>query len=185
MFKLQVITGTTRPNCVSPAVASWITEIAAKRTDLEVELVDIADYNLPLFDEPMSPAYGGHTKEHSIRWGAKVAQADAYVFVVAEYNHGPAAALKNAIDFPFSEWANKSVGFVSYGSVGGARAVEQLRQVAAEVQLADVRPQVLLGLSTDFENYSEFKPLPNREAELGAVLDRVVAWGEALKLLHS
>jgi NAD(P)H-dependent FMN reductase len=99
-----------------------------------------------------------YSKPHTKAWAAKVNAFDAYVFVTPEYNHGTSGALKNAIDYLYREWNNKAAGFVSYGSAGGARAVEHLRLVMAELQAATVRAQVLLSLFTDFENFSTFKP---------------------------
>ena len=118
------------------------------------------------------------------RWAAKIASLDAFIFVSPEYNHGVSGALKNAIDFLYAEWNNKAAGFVSYGSAGGARAVEQLRGILAEAQVATVRAQVMLSLATDFENYATFKPDPRHEKSLGPLLDQVIAWGGALKTLR-
>jgi NAD(P)H-dependent FMN reductase len=101
-----------------------------------------------------------------------------------EYNHGISAALKNAIDFLYAEWNDKVAGFVSYGGAGGARAVEHLRLVLAKVQIATVRNQVLLSMFTDFENFSVFKPAPQHEKSVNAMLDQVIAWGGALKTLR-
>ena len=108
----------------------------------------------------------------------------AYVFVTAEYNHATSGALKNAIDFLFAEWNDKAAGFVGYGGAGGARAVEQLRLVMAEVQIATVRNQVLLSMFTDFENFSVFQPAAHHEKSVNAMLDQVIAWGGALKTLR-
>jgi NAD(P)H-dependent FMN reductase len=166
-------------------VAQWVLEIARKRGDAEFELIDIKDFELPLLDEPMPPAMGRYELPHTKRWAAKIASMDAFVFVTPEYNHGIPAALKNAIDFLFAEWNNKAAGFVSYGGVGGARAVEHLRLVLAEVSVATVRAQVLLSMRHDFENYTTFKPEPHHhEKAVGVVLDQVVAWGGALKQLR-
>src|SRR5690606_17611436 len=111
-------------------------------TAAEFEIVDIADYNLPLLDEPIPPAMGQYSKEHTKKWAKKIAQFDGFVFVTPEYNHATSGALKNAIDFLYQEWNNKAAGFVSYGSAGGTRAVENLRLIMAELQIADVRSQV-------------------------------------------
>src|SRR4029079_15648508 len=124
----------------------------------EFELVDIQDFALPLLDEPIPPSQGKYSKEHTKHWSAKIASFDGYVFVTPEYNHSTSAALKNAIDFLFAEWNNKAAGFVGYGSAGGTRAVEHLRLIMAEVQVATVRNQLQLSLFTDFENFSVFKP---------------------------
>src|SRR5205814_5111913 len=155
------------------------------RSDAEFELVDIKHFNLPLLDEPVPPIMGQYSKPHTKTWAAKIGSFDGYVFVTPEYNHGISGALKNSIDFLFGEWNNKAAGFVSYGGAGGARAVEQLRLVLAELHVATVRAQVLLSMVSDFENFTTFKPSPHHEKSMGAMLDQVVAWGGALKQLHS
>jgi NAD(P)H-dependent FMN reductase len=159
-------------------------EHAQQRRDAEYELIDIADYHLPLLDEPIPPSMGQYTKPHTRRWAEKIASFDAFVFVTPEYNHGMSAALKNALDFLYTEWNNKVAGFVGYGSAGGARAIEQLRLIMAELQIADVRAQVLLSLYSDFENYSVFKPAAHHTQTLHTLLDQVLAWAGALKPLR-
>ena len=138
MLRIAIIIGSTRPGRKAEAVAKWVYEIAEKRSDAEFELVDIKDFNLPLLDEPVPPIMGQYSEPHTKTWAAKIGSFDGYVFVTPEYNHGISGALKNAIDFLFREWNNKAAGFVSYGGAGGARAVEQLRLVMAEVQIATV-----------------------------------------------
>ena len=184
MIRIAVIIGSTRPGRNGEAVAKWVYKIAQKRTDAQFELVDIKDFNLPLLDEAAPPIMGQYSKPHTKTWAAKIGSFDAYVFVTPEYNHGTSGALKNAIDFLFAEWTNKAAGFVSYGGAGGARAVEQLRLVLAEVQMATVRNQVLLSMYTDFENFSVFKPGPTKEQSVNDVLAQLIAWGEALKTLR-
>jgi NAD(P)H-dependent FMN reductase len=184
MLRIGIILGSTRPGRNGEAVAKWTYEIASRRTDAEYELVDVADFNLPLLDEPVPPSMGPGTKEHTKRWAAKIASFDGFVFVTPEYNHGTSGAMKNAIDFLFAEWNNKAAGFVSYGSAGGARAVENLRLVLGEVMVADVRVSVLLSLFEDFENYSVFKPHERHEATVNAMLDQVVSWSTALKTVR-
>ena len=142
MLRIGIIIGSTRPGRKGEAVAKWVYEIAQTRSDAEFELVDIKDFNLPLLDEPVSPTMGQYSKPHTRVWAAKIGSFDGYVFVTPEYNHGTSGALKNAIDFLFGEWNDKAAGFVSYGGAGGARAVEQLRLVMAEVRIATVRNQV-------------------------------------------
>src|SRR6185369_10056017 len=183
MLKIAIIIGSTRPGRNGEAVAKWVYEIAQKRSDAEFELVDIKDFNLPLLDEPVPPSMGQYSKEHTKRWAAKIGAFDGYVFVTPEYNHGICGSLKNAIDFLFAEWNNKAAGFVGYGSAGGARAVEHLRLVMAEVQVATVRNQVALSLFTDFENYTMFKPAAYHEKSVNQMLDQLVAWGGAMKTL--
>ena len=183
-MKVAIIVGSTRPGRKAEAVAKWVYEIAQKRTDATYELVDIADYNLPLLDEPVPPSMGKYSKDHTKRWAEKIAGFDGFVFVTPEYNHGTSAALKNAIDFLFAEWNNKSAGFVSYGSAGGVRAVEHLRHVMGEIMVADVRVQVMLALRDDFEQYTTFKPRPHHEKTVEQMLDQVVSWGTALKTVR-
>jgi NAD(P)H-dependent FMN reductase len=184
MIRIAIIVGSTRPGRNGEAVAKWVYEIARKRSDAEFDLVDIKDFNLPLLDEPLPPTMGQYSKPHTKAWAAKIGSFDGYVFVTPEYNHGICGALKNAIDFLYREWNNKAAGFVSYGSAGGARAVEQLRLVMAEMQIATVRNQVLLSLFTDFENFSVFKPAPQHEKSVNGMFDQVIAWGGALRTLR-
>ena len=181
MLKVAIILGSTRPNRNGEAVAQWVYEHVQNREDAEFELIDLKEINLPLLDEPIPPSQGKYSKDHTKKWSAKIAEFDAFVFVTAEYNHNIPAALKNAIDFLYKEWNNKAAGFVSYGSAGGVRSVEALRLVMAELQIADVRAQVMFSLSEDFENYSVFKPRPHHEKSLNTMLDQLVAWGEAMK----
>ena len=186
MLRIAIIIGSTRPGRKGEGIAKWVYEIAQKRTDAEFEIVDIKDYDLPLLDEPMSPIMGSehYTHQHTKIWSAKIASFDAYVFVTPEYNHATSGALKNAIDFLYHEWANKAAGFVGYGGASGIRAVENLRLVMGELQVADVRAQVGLSLFTDYENFSVFKPHPHHERSVDAMLDQVVAWGGALKAMR-
>jgi NAD(P)H-dependent FMN reductase len=183
-MRIAIIIGSTRPGRNGLAVAQWAYGLAKQRTSAEYELVDIADYNLPLFDEPVPPVMGPPSKEHTKKWAAKIASFDGYVFVTPEYNHGPNAALKNALDFLFKEWNNKSAGFVGYGGTGAVRSVDMLRMICSNLELADVRAQVSLTFASDFEHFTTFKPLPHQEKTLAQVLDQVEAWGKALKPLR-
>lgn len=184
MIKIAIIVGTTRPGRKSDAVARWVYEIAQKRSDASYEIVDITDYNLPLLDEPIPPSQGQYSQEHTKKWAAKIAEFDGFVFVTGEYNHSIPGALKNAIDFIYAEWNNKAAGFVSYGSAGGARSVEHLRHSMAEIQIADVRAQVMLSLFTDFENMTTFTPDPRHVDEVHTMLNQLVAWSEAMQTVR-
>jgi len=184
MTKIGIILGSTRPGRNGEAVAKWVYDVAAKRTDAEFELVDLLDFNLPHLDEAIPPSMGQYSQPHTIEWAKKIDSFDGFIFVTPEYNHSTSGALKNAIDFLFKEWNNKAAGFVGYGSVGGARAVEHLRLIAGELMLADVRAQVLLSLATDFENYSTFLPSERQEQALGQVLDQTVTWSKALETVR-
>ncbi len=184
MIKVGIVIGSTRPGRKAEAVAKWAYEIAKKRTDAEYELVDLVDFALPLLDEAIPPSMGKYEKEHTKKWAAKIASYDAFVFVTPEYNHATSGALKNAIDFIYAEWNDKAAGFVSYGSAGGVRAVENLRLVLAECQVATVRAQVVLSLATDFEKNTTFTPAERHEKSVGTMLDQVVAWGTALRTIR-
>src|SRR5690606_1627444 len=129
MTKIAIVTGSVRPGRQSLNVANWVKSIADQRPDAEFEVVDIADFHLPVWDEAMPPSMGQAEKAHSKAWSAKMAEFDGYVFVVSEYNHSITGALKNALDYLYTELNNKATGFVSYGSAGGARAVEHLRGI--------------------------------------------------------
>ena len=185
MTKIGILLGSTRPGRNGEGVANWVLDVAARRTDAEFELVDLLDYKLPHLDEAMPPAYGQYSQPHTIEWASKIASFDGFVMVTPEYNHSTSGALKNAIDFLFAEWNNKAVGFVGYGSVGGARAVEHLRLIAGELMMADVRAQVTLSLVNDFENFSKLVPSERQEQALNAMLDQLVAWSQALAPLRT
>jgi NAD(P)H-dependent FMN reductase len=184
MIRIGIILGSTRPNRNGEQVARWVLEVASRRSDEQYELVDLRDYPLPHLDEPLPPSMGNYQNEHTQQWAAKIASFGGFVIVTPEYNHSTSGVLKNAIDFLYAEWNNKAVGFVSYGAVGGARAAEHLRLVAAELQMADVRQQVALSFFTEFENFSVFKPSEFSEQSLSTLLDQVAAWSAALAHLR-
>ena len=181
MTKIGIIIGSTRPGRNGEQVAKWYYEIAKKRNDAEFELVDIADYNLPLLDEELPAGWNQYSKDHTKKWAAKIGEFDGFIMVTPEYNHSTSAALKNAIDYLALEWNNKAVGFVSYGSAMGVRAVEHLRVIAGELQMADIRQQVMFSLFTEFENFSVFKPAENKVDDVNAQLDQLIPWANALK----
>jgi NAD(P)H-dependent FMN reductase len=184
MPRIGIILGSTRPTRNGEQVARWVYDISLQRADAEFELVDLRDYPLPHLDEPMPPSLGQYTNDHTKEWAQKIASFDGFVIVTPEYNHGTSGVLKNAIDDLYAEWNNKAVAFVSYGSVGGARAAEHLRLVAGELQMADVRQQVALSLITEFENFSVFEPGDYNVDALNTLLDQVIAWSTALAPLR-
>jgi NAD(P)H-dependent FMN reductase len=181
MLKIALIIGSTRPGRKSETVAKWAYDIDRQRDDAEFELLDLADINPPLLDEPLAAMSGQYSPPHTRAWSVRVASFDGYVFVTPEYNHGVSSALKNAIDFLYREWADKAAGFIRYGYTMGARAIEHLRLVMAAVQVAAVRPQVGLSLFTDFENSTLFKPAPIQGTNLNTKLDQLIAWSGALQ----
>lgn len=181
-LKIGIILGSTRPGRNGEQIATWVLAQAQQRGDAQYELVDLLDYNLPHLDEAMPPAMGQYSQDHTKAWAAKIDSLDGFVFVTPEYNHSTSGALKNAIDFLYREWNNKAAGFVSYGSSSpGIRAVEHLRVIVAELQIADVRAQLGLSLMTDFEAFRTFMPTQRHADTLNSVLDQTVSWSTALK----
>jgi NAD(P)H-dependent FMN reductase len=184
-LNVAVIAGSTRPGRRSQGVARWVLEHARAREDgVTFELIDLAAQALPVFDEPLPPAYGQYEQPHTRRWAQTIARFDAFVFVTPEYNRSVPGVLKNAIDFLYREWHDKAAGFVSYGmDAGGARASEHLRLILGELQVADVRRTVALSLADDFDD-TAFAPLPHRAGELDLLLEQLLRWGGALRSLR-
>lgn len=181
-LSIGIILGSTRPGRNGEQVAKWVLEQASKRDDAQYDLIDLLDYNLPHLDEAIPPSAQQYANEHTKAWSKTIDAYDGFVVVTPEYNRSPSGALKNALDFLYHEWNNKAVGFVSYGAqASGLRAVEHLRQIAGELQLADVRTAVGVSLMTDFEQFSVMKPVPHHEPTLNTMLDQLVSWSGALR----
>jgi len=180
MTKIAVVTGSTRPSRVNRQVAEWVLAKAQERLDAEVELVDIADYDLPLLDEALPAAYGQYQNEHTRAWAAKIAEFDGFVFVTPEYNHSTSPALANALSYLNAEWANKAAGLVGYGSALGVRAVEHLRGILSELQIAHVQKAGMFSLFTDFENFSTFAPTEQQAASVEPMLEQLQVWTRAM-----
>ncbi|WP_224370666.1 NADPH-dependent FMN reductase [Hyalangium versicolor] len=183
-MKIQVIIGSVRPNRFAEKPAQWIAEEARKREGLDVELLDLRDYPMPFFAESMAPArmQGKYPNEVVAQWARKITEADGYIMVSPEYNHGYSAVLKNALDHIYPEWNRKPVGFIGYGGVGGARAIEQLRLVAIELEMAPIRPA--LHIPTDvYSAITSGKPdaYAPLKANTERFLDQLVWWTRALK----
>jgi len=186
-LKVKIILGSTRPNRFSDKAGVWILGEAKKKAAIDVELLDLRDYPLPFFYEPMSPAMvkdGAYPNEIAKKWAAKIQEADGFIIVTPEYNHGTSGVLKNALDYIYAEWNNKPVSFVSYGSVGGTRAVEQLRQVAVELQMAPIRNAV--HIPQHWNLLDEKGNLKNEALEpfhenVKALLNQLIWWAKALK----
>ncbi|GAM15803.1 NADPH-dependent FMN reductase [Mesobacillus selenatarsenatis] len=177
-MNIGIILGSTRQGRVSPQVGEWVKGIADERGNVNYEIVDIADFELPFLGTTDGSEPG------IAAWNEKLASLDGFVFIVQEYNHSITGALKNALDFAREAWNNKAAGIVSYGSTGGARAAEHLRGICGELKIADVRTHPTLSLFTDFENGTEFKPQALHLDNVNAMLDEVEAWSGALKTLR-
>lgn len=191
-LSVAVIMGSVRQNRFCDKPAAWIHRELQKRDGIEATLIDLREHPLPFFDRPVSPAMskpGDYGDERANAWAKVIANADAYVLVSPEYNHSTSGVLKNALDTVYHEWNNKAVGFVSYGSVGGARAVEHLRLIAAELQMASVRGAVYIP-------WDVMGPIVMGKAEWDAgveekfassantMIDQLTAWGNALKAVR-
>ncbi|HLU37181.1 MAG TPA: NAD(P)H-dependent oxidoreductase [Thermomicrobiales bacterium] len=180
MPRIGIILSSTRPNRNGEQVANWVLETARQRGDAEYELIDLRAFDLPNYDEPFPASMHQYQNEHTKRWAETIDAFDGFVIVTPEYNHSLPGSLKNALDFIYAEWNNKAVGFVSYGSVGGARAVEHLRQIVGHLQMADVGQTVSISLFTEFEDMQVFKPSEISLNALNTMLDQLASWTNAL-----
>lgn len=141
-LRIAMIIGSTRPTRIGPGFAHWAHEIAQGRDDMIVDLLDLADFDLPLLNEPEPAGGGNYTTAHAQKWSQAIAQYDGFVFVTPEYNSSMPASLKNAIDYLYPEWADKVAGIISYGGTGGVRSAHALRLVLGQLSLATVRASV-------------------------------------------
>lgn len=177
-MKIGIILGSVRDGGrIGEPVSKWVLAAGAARDDAEFDLLDLKAFDVPLLTATTPPAAAGRVYDSPqvTRWGAAVDDCDAFVFVTPEYNHGVPGAFKNAVDSLGPEWTGKPVAFVSYGADGGIRAVEQWRQIVANFHMVDVRAQVALSLFFDFDEASRLAPMERRQAEIGMLLDQLVA----------
>ncbi|KQZ14227.1 FMN reductase [Mesorhizobium sp. Root554] len=182
--KIAIVVGSTRAARFADKPVEWIARIARQHADIDVEVVDLRDFPLPFFDEVASSAWVPSQNEVAQRWQRKVAEFDGFIFTAAEYNHGPTAVLKNAIDYASNEWNKKPAGFVGYGGVGGARAVEQLRMHAVELQMAPVKSAVHItwgDLLAVREGQKKLDDLEHLNQAAQALINDVAWWAKALK----
>lgn len=181
---LAVIIASSRPQRVGPTVAQWIHDATEQREHATYDLIDLADQDLPNLDEGEPAASQNYTQDHTKAWAAKVASYDGFVFVTPEYNRGIPGQLKNALDFLYAEWNDKAAGIVCYGSSGGLRAAEQLKQILGELQVATVRAQVSVSIFDDMQNFTEMTPRDFQARNIQTMLDQTERWAGALKPLR-
>ncbi len=186
--KIALIIGSTRDSRFADIPAQWMLTQAQARTDMDVELVDLKSFDLPLFNEVASNAWAPSQSAAAVAWQKKIGEFDGYIFVVAEYNRSITGSLKNALDQAYVEWAKKPMTAMAYGSVGGTRAMEHLRNIAVELQMVPTRNAVHLGMSDFFRVHPGFGGSGNMadvEAHLlpaaSASLDDLVWWANATK----
>jgi NAD(P)H-dependent FMN reductase len=184
--RLTVIIGSTRPGRAGLPIATWFADRARSHAGFEVGVVDLAELDLPLLDEPMHPRLRRYTQRHTKDWSAKVERSDAFVIVTPEYNHGYPASLKNAIDYLHEEWSNKPVGFVSYGGVSaGTRAVQQLKQVVTALKMLPVPEAVSIPFHTQFlDEDGRVQPNEIMESAADAMLDELTRVEAVLRTLR-
>jgi NAD(P)H-dependent FMN reductase len=185
-LKIALIIGSTRPNRFADIPARWIQEGAAGRSDFTLEVLDLRTWPLPFYDMPASlpGTSGAYSNPVVERWRHKIGGFDGFIATAAEYNHAPTAVLKNAFDWVFHEWSGKPISYIGYGGVGGARAVEQLRMVAVELQMAPIKHAVHIGLEPYFGVLRQGKKLDDYEfivKSRSAMFDQLVWWAGALK----
>lgn len=182
--KIAIIIGSTRQGRFADKPAEWIAERAKGRGDIDVTTIDLRDHPLPFFEEKASMLYGKAENDAALEWQKTIAGFDGFVMLAAEYNHGPTAVLKNALDYAYEEWNNKPVAFVGYGGVGGARSVEQLRLISIELQMAPIRSAVHI-LMPDFvavmKGEKKLAELDHLNQGADAMLDQLIWWTKALK----
>jgi NAD(P)H-dependent FMN reductase len=186
MLRVGLIVGSTRVNRFADTPAQWLIEGASTRPDLGLTVLDLRDIRLPFFNEPAPPIYtnGAYAQPEAEAWRKRIGEFDAFVATVAEYNHGPTAVLKNAFDSAFLEWQRKPIAFVGYGGVGAARAIETLRGVVIELQMAPIRHEVniamepYLGIVKGGRSLNDYDYLVQSRQ---LMFDHLVWWGEALK----
>jgi NAD(P)H-dependent FMN reductase len=182
--KIGIIVGTTRQGRFADGPTNWIAAIAGKRTDAEFEVVDLRDYPMPFFEEMGSPFYVPPQNEIALKWATKMDSLDGYIFITAEYNHSVSGVLKNALDYAYAEYNRKPASFVAYGGSGGARAVEHLRGILAELQVASLKFPVhigmaeMLGIMREGKTMADFGYLDEGATKM---LDELVWWTNALK----
>ena len=182
--RIGIVIGSTREGRFGEKPAHWIQELAQQRKEFGSELIDLRDYPLPFFNEAMPLAYAPAKNEVAVRWADKVASLDGLIVVTPEYNHGPSAVLKNALDHAYKEFNRKPIGFVGYGGVGAARAVEQLRLVAIELQMAPVRNAVHIGqieFMGVWQQGKRFEDFAHLAQAATAMFDDLAWWANALK----
>src|SRR2546427_9550830 len=187
MTTISVIVGSTRQGRFSEKPAQWILQHLQKRNGIEARLLDLRDFPMPFFDQAVSPATPGrapYENEVVTRWTAEIAASDGFVFVTPEYNHGPSAVLKNALDWVYPEWNRKAAAFVGYGSAMGARGIQQLRATAIELQIAPIRTSVHIPVATLMAHYQGgdvATGLVELEARANVMIDELLWWTAALK----
>ncbi len=183
MYNLSIIIASTRPGRKGPAIASWALQVARQHTEFNTELIDLAETDLPMMNEPGHPRMGKYQHPHTINWSAVVEKADAFIIVTPEYNFSFPASLKNAIDYLHNEWAYKPVAFVSYGGVAaGTRAVQQLKQVVTALKMMPIPENVNIPMFFKyFDDKGNFNADEILSKSANAMIEELLKWSRAMK----
>ena len=184
-MKLGIIVASTRPTRVGHLIGQWVHERAVEHGKFDIELLDLAKFNLPLFDEPKHPSLQQYEHDHTKRWSASVAAADAFVIVTPEYNYGPPPPLINAFDYVYKEWNYKPAGFVSYGGVsGGLRAVQMEKQTLTTLKVVPIVEAVVIHMAAQTITDGRFNGNELQTQAAKVMLDELLRWAAALKTLR-
>lgn len=185
-LKLHTIICSTRPGRVGPSVANWFHGFASEHGQFQSTLVDLAEFNLPVYDEPKHPRLQQYEKEHTKAWSRSVAAADAYVFVLPEYNFCPPPSFVNALDFVYNEWNYKPCGFVSYGGVsGGLRSAQLAKQLVTTLKMMPMVEAVMVQNPAElFDDDKRFKAAEHHQKSGKSLLDELAKWARALKAMR-
>lgn len=186
MLRLNVVIASTRPGRVGKPVGDWFVDHAGKHGGFDVQVADLAEFDLPIYDEPHHPRLQKYQHDHTKRWAASVDAADAYVFVVPEYNYGPTPALLNALNYVYNEWCYKPAGFVSYGGIsGGMRSVQMTKLTLTTLKVMPMLEQVTIPMVNQYVDGGVFRAIDVHEQSATVMLDELLRWAQALAPLRA
>jgi len=185
MINLKIIIASTRPGRKGPLLANWIYEKAKEHPEFAIELIDLAEINLPFFDEPHHPRLQQYTHQHTKDWSAKIKDADAFILVTPEYNYGFPATIKNAIDFLYNEWRHKAIGFVSYGGIaGGTRCIQMLKLTLTALDMVPLTAAVNVPMFTQYIKEEKFVGSEEHDKMAAGLFAELKRWSAALSGLR-
>jgi len=185
MYNLKIISSTVRPGRKGPMVAAWIAELAKQNGNFNVEILDLGEINLPMMDEPNHPVLKNYQHRHTKQWSAKIEEADAFIFVTAEYDYNYPAPLRNALEYLFSEWAYKAAGIVSYGGISaGTRAANSLKADLSTFKIVPLTEAVNFPFfQQNINDQEQFEAKENSQKAAELMLTQLVRWTKGLKII--
>jgi NAD(P)H-dependent FMN reductase len=186
MINLKIIIASTRPGRKGPLLADWIYQKATSHEEFEIEMIDLAEINLPFMDEPNHPRLKQYTHQHTKDWSSKIGSADAFILVTPEYNYGFPATIKNAIDFLYNEWRHKPIGFLSYGGIaGGIRCIQLLKPVLGALDMVPLTAAVNVPFFTKFIRDNKFEATEDHNKMADSLFTELKKWSQLLKHMRS